>query len=785
MTNILFSLLNLIVLYIGYHTMRGEYMQLDPKRALLVNELGDIVEELSSYKPSTLEQEIAYYKAIWMLDSVVSAFRSEDASMEYEDNLAKYDEFYAKLPPKYHEYVHYWNAWVGAYEVSNEMFTELTNKDEATEYDWYKFTQMFDYDTVVQSADILAATGTNTKELLTILANAADTDKMRDNLQKFSGMFMNTFPSLTPVAQLQCTSVITAEWLNVLQHTLQYKTIYEGNDPKLDKLLNKVKEDGGLELDKRDYEIFQNALAGNTSVLLAIARERAFEQPMPYAALYKMFAQVGDKRNNPRKATTDFVNSLVLDTDTRTKYLQQIRNADLRKCMDIVLDICEEHPQAVVQLLPYVAAFYIDETRTATTMYIVPSSVETEDQINPICVNKLALARAYIENVTTGKLPRLEEFTNKQQFNRVITDLLTGITGIEKAQSEQLSADLHKIQESADPISEFTTWFNNQPQQVQDLIIRAFPRYEFAKMLYELQQLPDFDPKTVLEPGTYNERTASRLQEFNEVMQNKYRENSPFYTVNGFINQMCIAYEITTSISTVLQQLGGSCTFFHQINSSDADNNGLDYRILGTFKWHNRQTVFSYQIDSKGANNTSAPTNIAQAAGTLVVLPEGAEYDFDLIYNAEKKIINSFPQLTTQVHIPILRTIYKNTFEQQKPFFIDVLDSIKKLVISQDADPKTAARTIRNIPTYNLWTDCNEKADSPKRALTLFYGSLKELQELSCKLLPGYIVEYLMPSYIRNTEPAQVESTAKGVDHKRLLQLEETTDKQEQKEEER
>jgi len=106
-------------------------------------------------------------------------------------------------------------------------------------------------------------------------------------------------------------------------------------------------------------------------------------------------------------------------------------------------------------------------------------------------VNKLALARAYIENVTTGKLPRLEEFTNKQQFNRVITDLLTGITGIPKSQSEQLSVDLHKIQESADPISEFTTWFNNQPQQVQDLIIRAFPRYEFAKMLYELQQLPD------------------------------------------------------------------------------------------------------------------------------------------------------------------------------------------------------------------------------------------------------------------------------------------------------
>jgi len=80
---------------------------------------------------------------------------------------------------------------------------------------------MFDYDTVVQSADILAATGTNTKELLATLANAADTDKMRDNLQKFSSVFMNTFPSLTPVAQLQCVSVITAEWLNVLQHTLQ------------------------------------------------------------------------------------------------------------------------------------------------------------------------------------------------------------------------------------------------------------------------------------------------------------------------------------------------------------------------------------------------------------------------------------------------------------------------------------------------------------------------------------------------------------------------------------
>jgi len=780
------------------------YMQLDPKRALLVNELGDIVEELSNYKPATQDQEAviepdgtrvnnaivmfvrAYYKAIWMLDSVVTAFRKEDTSLEYKDNLAKYDEFYAKLPPKYHEYAQYWNAWVGAYEASNEMFTELTNKDEATEYDWYKFTQMFDYDTVVQSADILAATGTNTKELLTTLADAANTDKMRDNLQKFSSVFVNTFPSLTPVARLRCVSVITAEWLNLLQHVIQYKTVYKGNDPKLDKLLNKAKENGGLELDKRDYEIFQNALAANESVPLANARERAFEQPMPYAALYKMFAQVGDKRSNPRKAATDFVNSLILDTNTRTKYLQQIRNADLRKCMDVVLDICKEHPQAVVQLLPYVAAFYIDETRTATTMYIVPSSVETEDQTNPICVNKLALARAYIENVTAGKLPHLEEFTNKQQFNRVITDLLTGITGIPKSQSEQLSVDLHKIQKSADPISEFTTWFNNQPQQVQDLIIRAFPRYEFAKMLYKLQQLPDFDPKTVLEPGTYNEHTASRLQEFNKVMQNKARENSPFYAVNGFINQMCIAYEITTSISTVLQQLGGSCTFFHEVDSSYTDNDGLDYRMTGTFKWHNRQVVFSYQIDSKGANNTSAPTNIAQAAGILVVLPEGAKHNPYLIYNAIEKIGSLFPQLIKEKSIPILSLIYGKNIEQQSGLIIeDTLSNINKLIKHIDADPKTAARTIRNIPTYNLWIDCNKKADSPKRALTLFYGSLKELQELLCKLLPGYTIEYLMSSYIRNTEPAQVESTAKGVDYKRLLQLEETTDKQEQKEEER
>jgi len=775
MTNILFSLLDLIVLYIGYHTTRGEYMQLDPKRALLVNELGDIVKELSNYKPVTQEQKAAYYKAIWMLDSVVTAFRKEDTSLEYEDNLDKYDEFYAKLPAKYHEYVQYWNAWVGAYEASNEMFTELTNKDEATEYDWYKFTQMFDYDTVVQSADILAATGTNTKELLATLANAADTDKMRDNLQKFSSVFMNTFPSLTPVAQLQCVSVITAEWLNVLQHTLQYKTIYEGNDPKLDKLLNKAKEDSGLELDKRDYEIFQNALAKNESALLAIARERAFEQPMPYAALYKMFAQIGDKRSNPRKVATDFVNSLVLDTDTRAKYLRQVQKADLRKCMDIVLDLCREHPQAVVQLLPYVAAFYIDETRTATTMYIVPSSVETEDQTNPICVNKLALARAYIENVTAGKLPHLEEFTNKQQFNRVITDLLTGITGIPKSQSEQLSADLHKIQESADPISEFTAWFNNQPQQVQDLIIRAFPRYEFAKMLYKLQQLPDFDPKTVLEHGTYNERTASRLQEFNKVMQNKARENSPFYTTNGFINQMCIAYEITTSTSTVLQQLGGSCTFFHEVDSSYTDNNGLDYRMRGTFKWHNRQVVFPYQIDSKGANNTSAPTNIAQAAGILVVLPEGAKHNPYLIYNAIEKSGSLFPQLIKEKSIPILSLIYGKNIEQQSGLIIeDTLSKINKLIKHIDAETKTAARTIRNIPTYKLWTDSNEKADSPKRALTLFYGSLKELQELLCKLLPGYTIEYLMSSYIRNTEPAQVASTAKGVDYKRVQQFEQT-----------
>jgi len=749
-------------------------MQLDPKRALLVNELGDIVKELSNYKPATPEQEAAYYKAIWMLDSVVTAFRKEDTSIEYKDNLAKYDEFYAKLPAKYHEYVQCWNAWVSAYEASNEMFTELTNKDEATEHDWYKFTQMFDYNTIVQSADILAATETNAKELLTTLTNAADTNKMRDNLQKFSSMFVSTFPSLIPVAQLQCVSTISAEWFNVLQHTLQYKTIYEGDDPKLDKLLNKVKEDGGLELDKRDYEIFQNALAANESVPLAIARERAFDQPMPYAALYKMFAQVGDKRSNPRKAATDFVNSLVLDTDTRTKYLKQIRNADLRKCMDIVLDICREHPQAVVQLLPYAAAFYIDETRTATTIYIVPSSVETEDQTNPICVNKLALAHAYIENVTAGKLPRLEEFTNKQQFNRVITDLLTGITGIPKAQSEQLSADLRKIQESADPISEFTTWFNNQPQQIQDLIIRAFPRYEFAKMLYELQQLPDFDPKTVLEPGTYNERTASRLQEFNKVMQNKARENSPFYTVNGFINQMCIAYEITTSISTVLQQLGGSCTFFHEVDSSYTDNDGLDYRILGTFKWHNRQVVFSYQIDSKGANNTSAPTNIAQGVGKIVVLPEGAEHDSYVIYNAMEKVSSSFSQLIKETPVPILSLIYGKNINKQNGFVEDVLNNINKLIKHLDADPKTAARTIRNIPTYNLWTDCNEKADSPKRALTLFYGSLKELQKLLCKLLPGYTIEFLMSSYIRNTEPAQVESTAKGVDYKALQQFEQT-----------
>jgi len=74
-------------------------MQLDPKRALLVNELGDIVEELSNYKPVTQVKETAYYKAIWMLNSVASELRKEDVAPDYNENLAKYDELYAKLPP--------------------------------------------------------------------------------------------------------------------------------------------------------------------------------------------------------------------------------------------------------------------------------------------------------------------------------------------------------------------------------------------------------------------------------------------------------------------------------------------------------------------------------------------------------------------------------------------------------------------------------------------------------------------------------------------------------------
>jgi len=56
--------------------------------------------------------------------------------------------------------------------------------------------------------------------------------------------------------------------------------------------------------------------------------------------------------------------------------------------------------------------------------------------------------------------------------------------------------------------------------------------------------------------------------------------------------------------------------------------------------------------------------------------------------------------------MPILRTIYKNTFEQQKPFFIDVLDSIEKLVISQDADPETAMETIENDWAEKLLRRC-------------------------------------------------------------------------------
>ena len=148
-----------------------------------------------------------------------------------------------------------------------------------------------------------------------------------------------------------------------------------------------------------------------------------------------------------------------------------------------------------------------------------------------------------------------------------------------------------------------------------------------------------------------------------------------------------------------------------------------------------------------------------------------------------EKVSSSFSQLIKETPVPILSLIYGKNIEQQSGLIIeDTLSNINKLIKHIDADPKTAARTIRNISTYNLWTDCNEKADSPKRALTLFYGSLKELQELSCKLLPGYTIEFLMSSYIRNTEPAQVESTAKGVDHKLLAQLKEATNKQEQEE---
>ena len=756
-------------------------MQLDPKREFLVNELSNIVEELSNYKPATQEQETAYYKAIWMLNSVVSELRKEDVAPDYNENLAKYDEFYAKLPPKYHEYAEYWNAWVGAYEAIGEELLKLQNIDKFNEQEWHNMVETFELGKIEQSADLLKATGTDSKRLLEYIYSARNTyyDKMVVHLDNFVHQFVDTFAKLTPISQLTCANTITNRWTNIKNQLIQYKTIKDKTDPTIEYLLQKQtdKQYGFGYKDlftefKTTVKLCYSQTPSSKQVGYELSKNIALQYPLPYAALWTLFVQNTDQKEEMIKPVVQtFINSLVLDEQIKAEYLKRTKDGSLEECMNTVRDICEKHYRAVVQLLPLIAAFYLNESKTSTQMYIVPSMLSIEDQEEPICVNKIALTKEFIKQIDGGDIEILfSKNANKDQVQILVSDIINGVDDLFPGQKKALIQDaLDSIYSHNNYSIGFFKWLNQQDEQLQNLIIRALPRHAFARMLYELQKLPDFEPQTVIEPGTYTDHVANKLQEFKKFMEeritakdryNNYLYN--FYTLNGFINQVCLNYEIYKSLDSVLEHFNGFATLYQNVNYSRDDFNGLDYRMVVSFDWNDSTVVATFQMDSKGKQNVSAGTNISQATGVAVAMPKGTMYTPQVLSTATADIIQTFPFLVDQIPTPVLHAIYGDTLKQHIELPIQMLTNTNALlsICSPNTNPDTYKDIIVAEWAGKMYLRCEKYAQDQnptavpeqiQRDAKRYFGkALEELQKIIRYNVRELDIGFVTPAYLRN-----------------------------------
>lgn len=746
----------------------------------MVDELGKIVDELISYRPNTEKEEITYYKAVWMLESIVSELRKEDVDQAYNDNLDKFDEFMSKLPPKYADYSKYWNAWVGAYEAISEELLKLQNIDMFNEQEWHNMVETFDLQTLEQSVRLLDSTGTKGQQLLVFIYSARNAryDQMLVYLDSFVDKFLDTFSKLDPISKLQYANVIADRWTNIKNQLIQYKTIRDKTDPTLEYLLSKQsdKQLGFKDLFgefKRTVKMCYTRNSSTKQVGYELSKQIALLHPLPYAALWYMFVQSTDQKDEMIKPVTQsFINSLVLDEWTKEEYLERTKKGNLDECMNVIRDICEEYPKAVVQLLPLISAFYLNESKTSTQMYIVPSMLTLEDQKEPICVNKIALTHEFIKHIDNSSTEILfPKSTSNSQMQLLVSDIINGIDELFPGQKKMLIEDALATISSHDNYSiGFFKWLNTQEEQMQNLIIRALPRHAFARMLYELQKMPDFNPETVLEPGTYTGHIANKLQEFKQFMDNRINarnsNNRPlynFWALNGFINQVCLNYEIYKSLDSVLEHYNGFAALYQNVNYSRDDFNGLDYRLVVNFDWNNKEIVSTLQMDSKGKQNVSAGINIAQAVGITIALSKDVVYSPQSLATATADIMQTFKFLTSESNTPMLRAIYGNTLGQHIELPVQALSNINVLlsVYGHYTDPDTYKDVMITEWGGKMYLRCEQYAQEQnpnatpeviqRDAKRYFSKALQELQDTIRYNIHELDIGFVAPVYLRNS----------------------------------
>lgn len=742
-------------------------MKLDPKQEFIEHDLPNIIENCLHRHP----QDLHTLHEVWMLDMLVkqltAAALDDNTLPKYKEKLAAIKKLQPIMQtPAYREMARYCDAWLSVAEAALAEIDHLTRADtEWDEHEWKRFTEQCEWETwraslnVFDNMGIPATAMAQRLDILGMRSRAAMIQALGDWLDTF----MEHFPQ-TPDAAL------TIEWTSALQQLTQYKQLSTEWDPQIKRLLEQQDPNQPLFNDDLLFNSWLDAvqLLYNDDPRLQQTGRNTMQQtaakyPWPYAALATL---ISDDINTTISNVLDFINTLVIDEQDRQTAIANITSSNIpseiaQECCRTIRHLCTHYPETTVALLPSVVAWYLNSSSNSSIMSIVPSMRTVEDEQNPIIIDKLLLAKQFTQHNYS------EEFifapnTSVDKVEQFVTSLINGLSELpEKTKQQMINEALEWTISPDKKISQseaLLTWIQTQPEPIAELLIKALPRYSFARMLYIMAEHGNLDTTCLLSG------TDKKVQEFVQFVHDKLVETDrngnhkfTFWEINGFINQMCINGDMYEILNGVLSHYNGWAKIYQNPNGRD-DRNGLDYRVVLTYKINDKQYACTMQVDSKGMRNTSAGSNISQAIG--IWLNNNEHVLETALIQASQKL----PEAIEQSQHPTIDMLFDNNEQAINIHVYNVVTSFitqcttfaQSLTFNSAKDYKYAMRSLWGNQLYDICMDkasevlnTNRDNVAQKLANQYFLAASSELANIIKSILPTEI-GILTPQYLRN-----------------------------------